>query len=160
MGRHWFSRSQWALPTAENYEWLRSLFNRNGGAFLRREYEGLRREYEGLRREYEALRRPFTVSADVPYTDIWTFPTVGAYPGKHPCEKPIELLSHIVNASSRLGAMVLDPVMGGGSTGVAAILAGRRFVGIEKEPRWFERARARCSEALDDLVSRATAARG
>ena len=57
---HWFESTQWMLPTAANYEWLRALFN---GEHLRREYEDLRREYEDLRREYEDLRRPFDAEA-------------------------------------------------------------------------------------------------
>ncbi|MCB1719584.1 MAG: site-specific DNA-methyltransferase, partial [Candidatus Competibacteraceae bacterium] len=60
-GRHYFSPSQWCLPTAANYAKLREAFNANGGEYLRREYEDLRREYEDLRREYEDLRRPFSV---------------------------------------------------------------------------------------------------
>jgi len=149
--RHYFSRSQWWLPTPGHYEALRQLFNASGGEYLRREYEHLRREYEHLRREYEHLRReyedlrrPFTVSADVPYTDAWTFETVGAYPGKHPCEKPQALLRHAILASSRPGDLVLDAFAGGGSCGRAALAEGRRFVGIEKDPHWAEVARAAC----------------
>ncbi|MGA1354708.1 MAG: site-specific DNA-methyltransferase, partial [Candidatus Limnocylindrus sp.] len=98
--RHYFSRSQWSLPTREHYQALRVLLNSTGGDYLRREYDDLRREYDDLRREYDDLRRPFTVTADVPYTDTWTFATVGTYKGKHPCEKPIEMMRHIVAASS------------------------------------------------------------
>ena len=142
MSSHWFSPSQWALPTAENYQWLRETFSRlnHGGEYLRREYEELRREYEELRREYEELRRPFTVSAEVPYTDVWTFPTVQAYRGKHPTEKPVALMRHIISASSRPGAVVLDPFAGSGTTGVAARELGRSFVGIEKDAGYFEMA--------------------
>ena len=140
MAGHWFGRVQWTLPTEENYSWLRSLF---AGDYLRREYEDLRREYEDLRREYEDLRRPFLVSAAVPYTDVWNFSTVKAYPGKHPCEKPVEMLRHIINASTRPDAVVLDCFMGSGSTGEACKLEGRRFVGIERDPTYFEFARRR-----------------
>ena len=140
MAGHWFGRVQWTLPTHENYNWLRSLF---AGDYLRREYEDLRREYEDLRREYEDLRRPFSVSAAVPYTDVWDFPTVKAYPGKHPCEKPVEMLRHIISASTRPDAVVLDCFMGSGSTGEACILEGRRFIGIERDPEYFESARRR-----------------
>jgi adenine-specific DNA-methyltransferase len=143
MAGHWFGTSQWQLPLPEQYEWLRSLFNNNGGQYLRREYEDLRREYEDLRREYEDLRRPFAVSAAVPYTDVWEFPTVKAYPGKHPCEKPVEMLRHIINASTRPDAVVLDCFMGSGSTGEACKLEGRRFIGIERDPTYFESARRR-----------------
>ncbi|HMN12400.1 MAG TPA: DNA methyltransferase, partial [Bellilinea sp.] len=88
--------SNWVLgyniPTPEQYQAMRDYLNAhhmNGsGEYLRREYEDLRREYEDLRREYEDLRRPFNATPDAPYTDVWDFPTVGAYPGKHPAEKP------------------------------------------------------------------------
>ena len=147
MAGHWFGRVQWTLPTEENYHWLRSLFAgeylRREYDYLRREYEDLRREYEDLRREYEDLRRPFSVSAAVPYTDVWDFPTVKAYPGKHPCEKPVEMLRHIITASTRPDAVVLDCFMGSGSTGEACKLTGRRFVGIERDPAYFESARRR-----------------
>ncbi len=89
------------------------------------------------------LRRPFFVSSGVPYTDVWSFPPVGGYEGKHPCEKPLALMDHIVAASSRPGAVVLDSFMGSGVTGLAALRAGREFIGMEKDPAWFEVARAR-----------------
>ena len=135
MASHWFERSQWTIPTTENYAWLRELF---GVGFLAR-------EYEDLRREYEDLRRPFNVSADVPYTDVWSFPTVGRRVGKHPCEKPLAMMEHIVTASSRPGAVVLDPFMGSGVTGEAALKHGRNFIGIEADPGYFASASKRIS---------------
>ena len=155
MAGHWFERVQWALPTADNYQWLRATFRRlnHGGDYLRREYEDLRREYEDLRREYEDLRReyedlrrPFSVTADVPYTDVWTFPTVSGYPGKHPCEKPLALMEHIVRASSREGATVLDCCMGSGTTGIAAVRLGRHFIGIDLSQHWVDVARGRIEQ--------------
>ena len=133
MAGHWFERVQWTLPTAANYAWLRDLF----GAGC------LPRPYEDLRREYEDLRRPFNVSADVPYTDVWTFPTVSTRKGKHPCEKPLAMMEHIVAASSRTGAVVLDCFMGSGVTGEAAIKLGRDFIGMEMDPEYFASASAR-----------------
>lgn len=115
--RHYLSPSQWCLPTEEHYLKLRQAT----GYFLR---------------EYEDLRRPFSVTADVPYTDVWTFPTVQAYKGKHPCEKPIALLEHIIKASSREGALVLDSFAGSGSTLAAAKGLNRQFIGIEIDPHW------------------------
>ena len=159
MAGHYFSRVQWALPTRANYEKLRAAFNARGGDYLRREYDylrreydylrreydDLRREYDDLRREYEELRRPFSVTANVPYTDVWTFPTVQAYKGKHPCEKPQALLRHIIAASSRPGAVVLDTFAGSGSTGEAALALGRSFVGVEMSDHWVREARRRCA---------------
>ncbi len=154
--RHYFSRSQWWLPTEEHYAALQVLFNQGGGGCLQREHADLRaeygylhREYEDLRREYEDLRRPFTVTADVPYTDVWTFKTVGAYKGKHPCEKPQDMLRHMIAASSRPGALVLDCFAGSGATGRAAVALGRRFVGVEMDRHWCEVADAAVAEAAE-----------
>ena len=146
-GRHYFSQSQWQLPTAEHYQKMReAMANLNHGG------EYLRRDYEDLRRDYEDLRRPFSVTADVPYTDVWTFKTVTAYPGKHPCEKPLPLMEHIVTASSRPGGVVLDCFCGSGSTGVAARRLGRDFIGIEIDAKWAARARERIGTSQPALV--------
>jgi len=166
MGDHWFGVTQWALPTAEHYAWLRDLFNATGGDYLRREYEDLRREYEDLRREYEDLRReyedlrreyedlrrPFSVTADVPYTDVWTYPTVP--PGRkgerrHPCAKPLAMMRHIVNTSSRPGDVVLDCFLGSGTTAVAARELGRQFIGCDMDPGWIEHTRRRLDAVQD-----------
>ena len=138
---HWFGRSQWQLPTPEHYQWLRVLFNAEQG-------EHLRREYEHLRREYEHLRRPFNATADTPYTDVWTFKTVPNFPGKHICEKPPDLMAHIVRTSSRPGDVVLDCFAGSGVTLDVAHVLGRRFVGIERAPHWAEAARRRVATLL------------
>ncbi len=144
VARHTFTNSQWAMPTAENYQALRRCFNQLGvGKYLRREYEDLRREYEDLRCEYEDLRRPFSVSPEVPYTDVWQFDPVAFYQGKHPCEKPQDLLSHVINTSTKSDAVVLDSFMGTGSTGVAALANGRRFIGIELNQAYYSTAKAR-----------------
>ena len=153
MAGHWFTSVQWALPTEENYQWLRDLLNTKGGDYLKREYDylkreydDLKREYDDLKREYEELRRPFNVSADVPFTDVWTFPTVKPHKGKHPCAKPVELMAHIISASSKPGAVVFDPFMGGGSTGVAAQMLGRDFIGCEMNADYFEITQERLSQ--------------
>jgi site-specific DNA-methyltransferase (adenine-specific) len=137
-GRHWFNASQFAMPTKASYEKVQAACP---GHF--------RREYEDLRREYEDLRRPFTVSADVPYTDVWTFPTVQSYPGKHPCEKPAAMLEHIITASSRPGAVVLDCFAGSGSTLAAAKKLGRQYIGIEIDPHWCDVARGRLGQVQE-----------
>ena len=143
MSGHYFSPVQWTLPTADNYEKLRAAFNAGGGEYLRREYEYLRREYEDLRREYEDLRRPFAVTAKDQWSDVWEFDPVGAYPGKHPCEKPLPLLCHILQASTRPGAVVFDPFAGSGSLAHACHDMGRQFIGTEQCPDNFRKAAAR-----------------
>lgn len=57
--------------------------------------------------------------------------------GKHPTQKPLELLSRIIHMASRKGDMVLDPFCGTGTTAVA-VKYGRQFIGIEREPEYLE----------------------
>lgn len=152
MTSHWFSPSQWELPTAESYQWLRETLSalNNGGEYLVREYDDLRNAHEALRakyddsrREYESLRRPFSVTPDVSYTDVWTFNVVQNYDGKHPCEKPLNLMRHIIKTSTRAEATVLDCFAGSCSVGVACVELGRNFIGIERDARYYERGLAR-----------------
>jgi adenine-specific DNA-methyltransferase len=137
--RHYLSASQWALPTAEHYAKLAKATGR------------FQRPYETLREQYETLRRPFEVSADVPFTDVWTYPTVQAYPGKHPCEKPLAMMEHIITASSRSEAVVLDSFIGSGTTAVACVNTGRHYIGFEKDPGYFAIAQKRIAEHKPQL---------
>lgn len=139
--RHTFSTSQWAMPTKEQYEAARVLFNRTGGEFLRK-------DYEFLRKDYEELRRPFSVSPKVPYTDVWDFETVPHHAGKHICEKPLPLLRHIIGASSKPGAVVLDAFGGSCSTAEAARSLGRRSITIELDEGWCRRGAARLRQEV------------
>ena len=144
MSGHYFSTVQWTLPTGKNYAKLQELF---GIEKLPRQYEDLRRQYEDLRRQYEDLRRPFRVTADVPYTDVWDFQTVPHRKGKHPCEKPAAIVEHMIKASTRSGALVLDAFMGSGVVGEVALKLNRNFVGIEADAAWHSEASARVGKA-------------
>lgn len=101
-------------------------------------YSELTRQYVSLLEEYKSLRRYFSVSAAVPYTDIWTHKPVQFYPGKHPCEKPADMLRQIIAASSRPGDLVEDFFMGSGSTIKAALDLGRKAIGVELEEGRFK----------------------
>ena len=59
---------------------------------------------------------------------------------KHPAQKPVALLEHIINIASNEGDVVFDPFMGVGSAGVAALKSGRKYIGIEIEKSYFEAA--------------------
>lgn len=65
----------------------------------------------------------------------------------HPTQKPVALLEDLIQTYSNPGDMVLDFTMGSGSTGVACINTGRRFIGIEKEQRYFDIAAARIEKS-------------
>lgn len=65
----------------------------------------------------------------------------------HPCPKPIGWMRWAVNLASLNGETILDPFMGSGTTGVAAVKLGRKFIGIEIEPKYFDIACRRIEEA-------------
>lgn len=58
--------------------------------------------------------------------------------GKHPTQKPLVLMTHFIKLLSNPGDMVLDPFMGSGSTGVAALMMNRRFIGFELDSSYYE----------------------
>ena len=137
MAGHWFERVQWTLPTEENYDWLRTLFNRSGGEFLRRDYEDLRREYEGLRYTFN---NPGKVSS------VWQIPP--AKQNGHPTPKPEALLERIITATSNPGDTVLDPFAGSGTTCFVAEQLGRTWLACEKEAEYVQIAEARLAHWL------------
>lgn len=68
--------------------------------------------------------------------------------GSHPCPKPLKLLRWIVEAFTRPDDTVLDPFMGSGTTGVACVQTGRKFIGIEIDPTYFDIACKRIADAV------------
>lgn len=74
-------------------------------------------------------------------TDVWRLPAIGRWEkscGKHPTQKPLALLTRIILASTDENTWILDPFAGSSTTGIAACLTGRRFLGIEKEKEFVE----------------------
>lgn len=158
MCSHWFSSSQWQLPGENDFKKLSALFNQkaiergipcpypfnsdfesqlNKYTELTNTHSALLHQYDDLKEQYEGLRRPFSVTKDVPYTDVWDFVPVPYYPGKHPCEKPAEMIDHIIRSSSRPGDMVADFFMGSGRTVKSALKLGRQAIGVEIEEERF-----------------------
>lgn len=66
----------------------------------------------------------------------------------HPTQKPVALLEYLIKTYTLEGETVLDNCMGSGSTGIACMNTGRRFIGIEKDDNYFEIARKRIREHL------------
>jgi DNA modification methylase len=78
--------------------------------------------------------------------DVFSVPPTGGA-DRHPTEKPLQLMVSLVEIASERGCIVLDPFMGSGTTGVAAIQLGRSFIGIEREPKYFDIACRRIEQA-------------
>jgi site-specific DNA-methyltransferase (adenine-specific) len=73
--------------------------------------------------------------------------------GKHPTQKPLGLMRRCVAASTPIGGVVFDPFMGSGTTGVAALLERRSFVGCESEQSYFALAERRLKDAVANPLS-------
>lgn len=71
--------------------------------------------------------------------------------GYHPTQKPVALLEDLIQTYSNEGNIVLDFTMGSGSTGVACVNTNRRFIGIELDEGYFNIAKKRIEEAVNDL---------
>lgn len=86
-------------------------------------------------------------------TDVWRLSSVAQWEktcGKHPTQKPLGLLTRIVLASTKEGDWILDPFNGSGTTGIAASLFGRKYLGIDKEQQYLDISIKRRQE-LDDV---------
>lgn len=68
----------------------------------------------------------------------------------HPTQKPVELMEWLVKSYCPEGGVVLDNCMGSGSTGVACVNTGRKFIGIEKDEKYFNMTRNRIQNAIGD----------
>ncbi len=104
---------------------------------------------------YELMK---TINEGKQMTDVWRLPAIAPWEkscGKHPTQKPLALLVRIILAATNYGSWILDPFAGSSTTGIAATLCGRRYLGIEKELVFAEMGRKRRIE-LNDLSVRNT----
>jgi len=152
MLRHYFQNSQFEIPTREVYD---SVYVPLGFSFpgqaeaLRQEYEALRQEYEAQRQEYEAQRNLHRV--DFKHCNIWHMSALSSAKRFHTCQKPVPLLRRLIRVSCPDGGVVLDPFMGSGSTGVACVQTGRKFIGVELDIHFFDVAKNRLKKAVDNF---------
>lgn len=70
----------------------------------------------------------------------------------HPTQKPIALMEYMIRTYTQEGETVLDNCMGSGTTGVACANTGRKFIGIERDDKYFEIASKRISDAFDNRL--------
>lgn len=77
--------------------------------------------------------------------------SVLSYDKHHPTQKPVELMSWCITHLPKETKTILDPFMGSGTTGVACLQMGRKFIGIEKDPDYFEIACQRIQQEHNQL---------
>ena len=88
-------------------------------------------------------------------SDVWDIPNVKANHVEktdHPCQFPVVIPSRFIKALTPPKGIVLDPYTGSGTTGVAAVLEGRRFIGAEIKDSYYEIAKDRIQQAIDGTV--------
>ncbi len=93
------------------------------------------------------------INGDKQMTDVWHLPAIARWEkscGKHPTQKPLALLARIIMASTQPGEWVLDPFCGSSTTGIAANLLDRRYLGIEQYEKYIEISKNR-REELDNI---------
>ena len=89
------------------------------------------------------------INGDKQMTDVWHLPAIARWEksfGKHPTQKPLALLARIIMASTKPGEWVLDPFCGSSTTGIAANLLDRRYLGIDQEQKYLEISKNRREE--------------
>ena len=82
-------------------------------------------------------------------TDVWQLPAIGKWEkscGKHPTQKPLGVLARLILASTKPGSWILDPFSGSATTGIAASLLGRKYLGLEVEEEFLSISKARREE--------------
>ena len=67
----------------------------------------------------------------------------------HPNRKPVDLVAYLIEKLSQPGDTILDPFMGSGTTGLACLQTGRKFIGIEKDPQYFKLSQKRILEEME-----------
>ena len=98
---------------------------------------------------YETMKQ---LNGGTQMTDVWRIPAVSQWEkeqGKHPTQKPLRLLYRIILASTNVGDTILDPFAGSSTTGIAANLLGRNYIGIEQEFQFIDLSLRR-RQALED----------
>ena len=95
------------------------------------------------------------INGDTQMTDVWRLPAIAPWEkscGKHPTQKPLGVLARFIQASTQPGAWILDPFNGSATTGIAANLLGRKYLGLEIEDEFLSMSKARREEIENSAV--------
>lgn len=102
---------------------------------------------------YELMKQ---INGGTQMRDVWQMPAIGRWEktcGKHPTQKPLPLLARIIQASTKENAWILDPFCGSSTTGIAANLLNRRYLGIDQEQEFLNISKKRRQE-IDNVTIR------
>ena len=142
---HYWGKKQWMLPIEKHYKSLQKT------GYFQKPYEELRQEYEKLKEEYEILRQEYENNRYIfnqpylntpknidqsrktirPYSTVWHYERNNEVYEKHLTPKPVEMIKHILDVSSREGDLVFIPFAGSGSDIIACIEMNRNYLATE-----------------------------
>ena len=135
--------SNWLIgynfPLKEQYLKMREYLNNE---YLRKEYEYLRKEYEDLRYKFEL---PLSL------TDVWDINFYNEPVNEHSTTKPINIYSRIIKTVTNENNIILDCFSGLAPLAIACHRMNRRFICIEKEPKYVELSRRRLKEEMAQM---------
>ena len=139
MGKHYFTKSQWLLPTKEQYMKLQALGK--GHQAFKKDYEEIKKDYEEIKKDYYKTRAYFNNTHDN-MNNVWHFNrTTGkereAAHG-HATPKPVALCGRAIETSSREDEIVLDLFGGSGSTLIACEQLNRKCYMMELDPLYVD----------------------
>lgn len=151
-----FNSTQFSLCTAETYADILKTYEITGA----KGYDELKRKDEDFKRSRQHEREEYLKKIAEEYPVVFNLPPGKKYKsnileykkdygGFHPTQKPVALMADLIETYTNPGDLVLDFTMGSGSTGVAAMNTGRRFIGIEKDPEYYKIAEQRITEAAE-----------
>ena len=98
----------------------------------------------------------FALNSGKRMPDVWSIPTVETWEkhfGKHPTQKPLRLLYRAILSNTHPGDTVFDPFAGSGTTGIAANLIGRKFIGMEREDDFIQKCILRKKEIENEVTA-------
>lgn len=101
---------------------------------------------------YELMKE---INGGTQMRDLWSLPAIAKWEkscGKHPTQKPLPLLARIILASTKENDWILDPFCGSSTTGIAASLLNRRFLGLDQEESFLELSKKRREEINNPAI--------
>lgn len=129
------------LPTPEQVAKLREFMPLHDG------FDKAYADAMGTRNETIGKARAQASENAARLCDVFSVPPTSGAAGRHPTEKPLQLMVALAETVTSADTSILDPFMGSGTTGVAAMSLGRSFIGIEREPKYFDIACKRIEQA-------------
>ncbi|MDR0501857.1 MAG: site-specific DNA-methyltransferase [Treponema sp.] len=147
---HWIATSGWRMITENHWNILKKYCETNKIKAFEKSYGEFRQEYENAILEWQQNRTYFDNTHEN-MTSVWNIPRVSSNSNEycgHPAQKPIALCSRAIKTSCSPSGTVIYPFMGSGSVGVACLMLGRPYIGIEINKKSFDISCKRIEEAI------------